>query len=226
MEVKDKYQLVKNVEFHSQKNVTFSVRNPLLYKDSTPKYVQFFVVFLLIIGAATIIDFSVMLMIEGSIGAGLYMIWPVPLFAILMKIQNNKVAKLGELKMNFDPKLSYLEFESNLIGQKQFLRHPNQLKIVVRYFPEHGDRLLWFPDHKTSGIKVVSVEVIGLGSNVDSLKVSKEIVATFKFGSLKDAQEKLNEAQSSFEFLADWLKVPIVIEEHVLYEDSDIRYYF
>lgn len=216
METQDEYQLVTNVEFDSQKKVTISVRHPLRYKDKLPRYVKFFVVFLLIVCAAAIIDLSVMLMINDSISAGLFMIWPVPLFAILVMLNTSKITQLVQLNMNFDATLSYLEFENNLVGQRQFLRNPSQLKIVVRFFPVH----------RTSGIKVISVELVGLGNDLDNIKVSKENVATFRFGSLKDAQDKLNEAQNSFKFLADWLQVPIVVEEYVLYEDSDTRYYF
>lgn len=218
METQD--ELVTNVEFYSQKKVTISVRHPLLYKVNHAKYLKFCSVFILIVGAAAIIDFSVKLMIQGSISAGLYTIG-VPLIAILVMLKISMRRQDVQLNMQFDPKLSYAEFENSFVGQRKVLRNPSQLKIVVRFFPD-----LRNSGYQINSIKLISVELIGFCNDVDNLKVSNVIVATFRFGSLKDAQDKLNEAQTSFKFLADWLQVPIVVEEHVLYEDSDIRYYF
>lgn len=220
METQDEYQLVTNVEFHSQKNLTFSVRHPLLYEQNYPKYLKIIGGLILIVGAATIIDYSVKLMIKGSISAGMYTLF-VPLSVLLGFLIFGKKLQAVQSNMKFDPKLSYLEFESNFTGQKQILRNSTQLRIVVRVFPDISSHRI-----QVNSINVISVELLGYDNDADNRKVSKVIVATFRFGSIKDAQDQLNETQSSFKFMADWLQVPIVVEEYVLYEDSDTRYYF
>lgn len=211
----EKYQLVTKVELLTKEKLTFSVRNPLLFKDNERKYVKIIQAFALILGAALILGVGVMFLLMGSMD-GLYMILPIPVILILIILHSSEKAQIVQLNMNFDSKLSYVEFENNYVGRRQSLSNPSQLKIVVRFFP--------LP--KVGSIKLISVELVGLSNGVDSQEVSKEVVATFRFWSVKDAQDKLNEAETSFKFLADWLKVPVVVEENVLYCDTNTRNIF
>ncbi len=212
-----KYQLVTNVEILSSEQLTFCVRHPLLLDsaENESKVVKVIRSIVLILCALLILAVGVMFMLMGS-GYGFFMFLPVPVIMIVIALRGSEEPQVIPVKMNLDPKSNYVEFENDDLGRKQSLSNPSQLKIVVRFFP--------LP--KVGSIKLISVELLGLSNVGDSQKPANEVVATFRFLSVKDAQDKLSEAETSFKFLADWLKIPIVVEENVLYCDTNTRNIF
>ena len=75
-------------------------------------------------------------------------------------------------------------------------------------------------------IKQLSLDVVGIRSLDGSGARLNNCVVDYRYSSLEYAQNQRNDAARAFQFLAEWLNVPLMIEPYTMHEASNVRYYF
>ena len=201
------FQFVTNINREGTDKISFWVGNVLAFtrhNRSRETKVLLFMGLLVVIG--------VIVFIGGVLGAITMVLAFVGLAVGIMELGDKGF--FTQVKMEFDRtanKLTIIDayFRTNII-----IENPTQLKIAARFYPV-GE----------NSIKQLSLDVVGVSSEGDGT-VSNHCLVDYRYTSLAKAQSQCGDAANAFQFLAEWLNLPLVVEPHIMYEDSNTRFYF
>ena len=201
MSVIQGFQFVTNISREGADKISFWVGDVLAFdRHSRSRETK------VLLFAGLFVVIGVIVFIGGIFGA-IAMVLALVGLAVGMMALGDKTF-FTQKKLEYDRganKLTIIEayFNTNII-----IEELTQLKIAVRYHPV-GDY----------SIKQLSLDVVGVDSE-DRGTVSNYCLVDYRYTSLKKAQSQCCDAANAFQFLADWLNLPLIIEPQIMYEDS------
>ena len=200
----EEYQLVSNVEILSDRKLTFSVRNP--YVIEKPKGI-----FRLV--GLFFLTFTCIALCSVFIFLGL---WPLALLGLLVPIalsfDQSGTEEVVPVSISLDEKLNQVDLFNSFLGANQSLSCPHQLRITACCYPLTRKFNIYF----------ITVDLVGGNQQLES----KVCISHFRHNRFSNVQNEKNNAASAFKFLADWLKIPIVVEEKILHCNGKTKDYF
>lgn len=196
----EKYQLVTKVEFHSNGKHTFAVRDPYLMESSKALS--------RVLGAFLIIVFVSFFLFIGF--------WPLALLCLLVPIalsfDQKAIDEVVPVNISFDEKLNQVDLFNSFFDKNQSLSCPHQLRITACCYPLSSDFNIHF----------ITVDLVGVSQQFES----KICISHFRYNRFSNVQNEKRNATSAFKFLADWLEIPIVVEEKILHCKGETKEYF
>ena len=208
--MEEKYKFVKNTDLISSQKLVFSTRNKylsdikkerLLTKLNHAFFKLFSICFLAFI-------------IYAVIGAGAVYMLIFALFPVicLVWLHGNEKYEPVQKEIIFNKDSNFIEFYDDFLHKHQIVYNPNAIKVTVRI------------DSTFKSFNVsLSIDVVGFLAQDN--KLSNVRVAGFRYSTIENAVSRVSDAATEFKFLADWLGLPVIVEEYAYYYDTNSRHY-
>ena len=208
--MEEKYKFVKSTDLISSQKLVFSTRNKYLSdikkeRVLTKFYHVFFKVF-----SIYILAFIVYAIVRAN--AVFMLIFALfPVVGLVWLYGNEKYEPVQkEIILNKD--LDFIEFYDDFLNKNQIVYSPKAIKVTVRI-------------DSTFRSFTVSLSIDVVGSLAQDKKLSNVRIAGFRYNTIENAVSRVSDAAIEFKFLADWLGLPIIVEEYAYYYDTNCRHY-
>jgi hypothetical protein len=151
-------------------------------------------------------------------GVGLFLILlPFAIWAGWYFFNQNSV--FDELRLHYDRSLKRITVADPKLPQSDtHIDQPVALKVAAHFMGQQEQgQISW---------RMLSLRVVTQGKGDVKDQVTGYYLVQHSYDQFENMQVKRNELAAAFQFLADWLAVPLLIESHLLHQDSNIRHYF
>ncbi len=144
-------------------------------------------------------------------------------------------ARFSEVSLYFDRRMQRIELSGVKLGSRYpapppivYLEHPRALNVAYRHFPQKPDPRANKGGGTTPSFRLLTLAITGSVGAVDEYgnRISNHIVVDYEPSKRWDIEAKRVELATAFQFLAEWLDVPLIIEPQMMSEYSNTRHYF
>jgi preprotein translocase subunit SecG len=209
--MEDKYKFVKSIDLISSNQLVFTARNKYYSDFKNERFVAKLNHVLLKLFFICVLVFSVYLIVRTSVV--FILIFTLISVIGLVWLHSYEKYKPVQKEIFLNKDLDYIEFYDDFLNKQQTVYNPKAIKVTVRIDDTYRSYLF------------VSLSIDIIGSLAQGKELSNIRIVGFRYGTIKNAVSRVNDAALEFKFLADWLELPIITEECVYFYDTNCRHY-
>lgn len=157
----------------------------------------------------------------------------LPIAAIFAWIMFAQSKPFKQAHLYYDRRLQRIELAGVTLGSRYpvppqvvYVEHPTALTVAVRYFPSKPEGR-GRSGHNPS-FRLLTLSIAGDAGTVDEFgnKITHHAVADYWLAKRRDVDAQREALAEAFQFLQQWLGLPLIVEPQIMSEDTNTRHYF